>query len=183
MAANLFDKLSPKAAFLSTVLANAGFNVEELVAKADANAVKLHIEGLSKGQSKEELTTAIATATSELQTQVSTLEQSLSAATAKATNFAALTSSLDAAGFKVTDFEAGKVKAALELHTATAARNMVARAGHPGLLDDPALDPTKQTRVDPAKVKTETTLTGRERMAAAFNADPNLRRPARPSRN
>ncbi len=172
MAANLFDSLSPKAKFFATLLTNAGFNAEELVTKNDATALKTHIEGLKKADKSEaELSTAIEAATQELTTQVTTLEGKLTAAETTGAKFTALTTSLDAAGLKLgTETDAAKVKAAVDLHSAKAARDMVAKAGHPGLLDDPALDPAKQQTKDPSKKKTEG-LTGRERMAAAFNVE------------
>ncbi len=174
MAANLFDKLSPKAAFLSTLLTNVGLNVAELVEKNDANALKAHIDGIAKGEDKAALTTAIDTATHELRSEVATLEQKLTTAEANAGKFTTFLASVEAAGVKLgAKTEAADVKAAVDLHTATAARNMVAKAGHPGLLDDPALDPANQKRADDKsrdKAKNEG-LTGRDRMAAAFNVE------------
>ncbi len=172
MAANLFDSLSPKAKFFATLLTNAGFNAEELVTKNDATALRAHIDGLPKGGVNEiDLKAAIETATQEMRTQVTALEGKLTTAETTGAKFTALTASLDAAGVKLgTETDAAKVKAAVDLHSAKAARDMVAKAGHPGLLDDPAIDPAKNQVVDPSKKKTEG-LTGRDRMASSFNEE------------
>lgn len=171
MAVNLFDQLSPKAKFFSALLTNAGFNVEELVTKADANALKLHIEGL---KTNPDLEKAINDATAQLRTDLTNAEAKVTEAGAK---YDGLTSALATAGVKLgkeveTDgkIDGAKLKLSHELAVATAARNMVAKAGHPGLLDDPALDPANQKRADEKK-KDGPEPTGRDRLVASFQRE------------
>ncbi len=161
------------AEFARAAFTAAGLDFEAFKTAKNTDCLKTAIAAVKPSADAETILAQAAKENEELTSKVGELSGKLTAAETNAAQFATLTASLNAAGVKLgTDTDATKVKAAIDLHSATAARNMVARAGHPGLLDDPALDPTKQETVEQKanKAKTEG-LTGRDRMAAAFNSE------------
>lgn len=183
MAKNLFDGLSPQAAFASKLLAAAGLDLAELMTAGDVNALKLKIDA---AKTNPDLAAAITEATNKLSGELATATTEL--ATAKSelktaqTNFETfltpLTASLEKAGIKLADckssagaFEAAKFESAHKLVVATAARAELARHGIATPLPEQVTggDQTKKT-----EKKVGEGLTGSAKVQALFAADPTV---------
>lgn len=179
MSSNLFDGLSPKAAFATKLFTAAGLNLETLVAAGNADALKLHLETIAK---PVDLAAAITEATNKLSGDLSTAAAEL--ATAKSalgvarSNIDTLNSAFSANGVDLAkvEFKAGDaaantlaVKNAMKLTIATAARTELNRHGITTPLPEPApgADATKAGAKKPGEG-----LTGGAKVQALFAAEP-----------
>lgn len=159
------------AAFARGAFSAAGLDFDAAIAAKDADVLKKAIDA-AKASAKpavdaEAVLAQAAKENADLAAKVAELEKSKSAAD----NFVNLSAAVEAAGIKLADAtdKDGKIDAAKiqEQHKASvskAARDMIAAAGHPGVLDTPAADASK-----PAKQANEN-VKGEDRLRADFNA-------------
>lgn len=181
MSKNLFDGLSPLAAFATKLFAAANLDLAALQTAGDVNALKL---ALDAAKTNPDLATAINTATAKLQgdlataaTDLTTAKSSLGVAQSNIDTltaaFAANDIALDKVAFKTGDAtaNAAAVKDAMKLSVAKAARVELTRHGITQI-DEPAPD------ADPAggapKKKPGEGLTGAAKVRAIFAASPLL---------
>ncbi len=175
MAKNLFDGLSPQAAFAVKLLSAAGLDLAALQTAGDVNALKVALES---AKTNPDLAAAITEATNKLQGDLTTanseLETAKSSLKVVQTNLSDANAAFLAAGVdlsKVT-FKAGDVAAntlavkdAMKLTIATAARTELARHGIAQPLPEPApVEPNKAAK------KPGEGLTGMDKVRAVIAA-------------
>lgn len=163
------------AEFARAAFAAAGIDFESAKSAKNTDCLKAALAAAKANSEAETILAQAKQENDELAGRVGELEAAQTIATATVTNLtAAITANTGVTVTIAADgtINAEAIKTAHDAKVTKAARDMVARAGHPGLLDDPAIDPTKQQRVD-SKTKDENApqLTGRDRMAAAFSKE------------
>lgn len=180
MAKNLFDGLSPQAAFASKLLAAAGLDLAALTAAGDVNALKVALESAKTNpdiaaaitEATNKLSTDLATATTALATATNSLSVAESNRTDILAAFNANGIDLGKVEFKKGDTAANTlaVKESMKLTIATAARTELARHGiSTPLAEVITTDATKKAEKKPGEG-----LTGSEKVKALFAADPTV---------
>lgn len=172
MAKNLFDGLSPQAAFASKLLAAAGLDLAALTTAGDVNALKVALEN---AKSNPDLAAAITEATSKLTADLSAagveLEKAKTAFAALEKNNSALSAAVSATGIDLKKcatekdgFSAEAFAASHKLLVATAARTELARHGIANPLPEViTTDAAKKPEKKPGEG-----LTGSAKVAAIF---------------
>lgn len=163
-----------KAEFCEQLFAAAGLNLDEIVAKGDATALKTHIDALKPSDELAVVTAELcsvkaenATLNAALGAAKKEIEEANATASAATKTAATYTAGLEAAGIKLsgTPAEAASVTAAINDKSALKARELLAKHGiSEPIATAPAADPTK-TAAKPAKE-----VTGLARVKAAFEA-------------
>lgn len=129
MSKNLFDKLSPAAAFAAQLCAAAGLDFPALLAAGDVNALKTKLDAAASGAGVAE---AITAATGALETENATLTGNLNAAKSEVAFY---TQALSTAGITLKPADAAKglqasdVQSALSAHIATKTAELAAQQG------------------------------------------------------
>ncbi len=148
----------------------AGLDLEKLAAANDVDAIKTAVA--AKAAPDAEANAAILAA----KTENEELTAKLAAAEsfkASAETLSVIVTGCEAAGFKPGETKTGTaltsatVTENFDLAVAKKARLMVAKAGHPGILDDVG---TRAPDNKPAPAASTEQLTGRDRMAKSFGA-------------
>lgn len=154
------------AAFARLAFTAAGLDFDKAIAAKDADVIKSAIVA-GKNPDAESILSAAKTENDDLKTQLETVTKSSGA------KFTALVAAVDGQGFKVADatdadgnVSADKLAAQKKLFVAKEARAMVAKAGHPGVLDEIPADAQKPKEAK----KTDDSVRGEDRLARDFNA-------------
>ena len=161
MSKNLFDRLSPLAAFATQLFSNAGLDLPAMLAAGDADALKSHLATLSAG---EGAAAAIEQATKTLQADLTAAQTSSATAAASLTLYV---NALEQSGItpQAADEKAGlqasDIAAAINARISLKAAEEMAKLGTPPVDNKPKTEaPGQKKTIDPK-------LTGLARAIAA----------------
>ena len=151
------------AAYARTAFAAAGLDFEKLSAAKDTDAIKTALAAKPSPEAEGESVKALAAAESKAKAANDLAESLKANLDSLEKEHEALGNSIKAIGLNPED-SAEKIEAAHKAAVAKSAREMVAKAGHPGVLDDPLLDPLSKKEEKP-----KDDVKGQDRMARDFN--------------
>lgn len=169
------------AEFARKAFTAAGLDFDKSVADKNTDCLKAAVAAAKPAADAESILAEAAKENDELKAKLAEAEKSVSIAT----NFTSLSAATEAVGFKLAEAKddkgaiaADKIAAQHKALVAKGARDLVAAAGHPGILEsvtaNPAEDAEKKRKEANAK------LSGEDRIRADFNAQiRNLNLPRR----
>lgn len=165
------------AEFARNAFKAAGLDFDKEIAAKNNDCIKSALAAAKPGEGAESILAAAKTENDELSAKVDSLTKSA------ATRHTEIISAVDALGFKMADaisadgkIDSAKLDEQKSKIVAKAARDMVAKAGHPGVLDEvPAISAADAKKKD-AKADN---VTGADRLKRDFNAQEIFKHPGR----
>lgn len=164
------------AEFARNAFKAAGLDFEKESAAKNTDAIKSALAAAKPGEGAESILAAAKTENDELSAKVDSLTKSAAA------RHTEIISAVDALGFKMADvisadgkIDSAKLDEQKSKIVAKAARDMVAKAGHPGVLDELPVDATKTKE----QKKADDSVQGADRLKRDFNAQAIFKHPGR----
>lgn len=159
----------------------AGLDFDKEIAAKNTDCIKAALAAAKPGEGAESILAAAKTENDELIAKVDSLTKSAAA------RHTEIITAVDALGFKMADaisddgkIDSAKLDEQKSKIVAKAARDMVAKAGHPGVLDEVPADPAAKKK---EQKKADENISGADRLARDFNAQIAAKFAARPATN